>query len=93
MKASEGQGVGSARVKEKERHERRKGSPETAPSPNATLWLEGLNVFGLPAFGAFDDVELHALAFLERTEAVGLNGGVMHEDILAAGSADKTEAL
>ena len=37
--------------------------------------LQGLNVLSLPALGALDYVELNALAFLKRTEAVALDGG------------------
>ena len=55
--------------------------------------LESLNVLCLPALGALDDVELDALAFLERTEAVALDSGVMHEYILAVGAAQKAETL
>ena len=56
-------------------------------------WLRTLHVFGLPALGAFDHVKLHLLTFLEAAEAAGLNGGEMHEDILAVLAADKTVAL
>jgi hypothetical protein len=55
--------------------------------------LESLNVLSLPALGSLDDVELNALTFLERTEAVALDGGVMHEDVVAIFAADKSEAL
>ena len=55
--------------------------------------LQGLDVLGLPALRALDYVELDALAFLKRTEAVALDGGVMHEDVVAILTADKSEAL
>jgi len=55
--------------------------------------LDALDVLCLPALGAFDYVKLHLLTFLEAAEAAGLNGGEMHEDILAVLAADKTVAL
>src|SRR5579862_4835355 len=55
--------------------------------------LDALDVLGLPALGAFDHVKLHLLTFLQTAEAAGLNGGEMHEDILAVLAADKTVAL
>jgi hypothetical protein len=47
----------------------------------------------LQGLGALDYVELDALAFLKRTEAVALDGGVMHEDVVAILTADESEAL
>ena len=55
--------------------------------------LDALDVFGLPALGAFDHVKLHLLTFLQAAETAGLNGGEMHEDILAVLAADKTVAF
>src|SRR6185312_7390296 len=55
--------------------------------------LEGLNVLSLPALGPFDHVELDGLAFLERTEAVALDGGVVDEDVLAVRPREKSKAL
>src|SRR5215471_4151727 len=55
--------------------------------------LGSLDVLCLPALGAFDYVELHLLSFLEAAETAGLDGGEMHEDILAILAADKTVAL
>jgi len=45
--------------------------------------LDSLNVLGLPALGAFGHLELHGLPFLQAAKASGLNGGEMHEDIVA----------
>ena len=49
------------------------------------LFLRGLlgegDVGGLHALGATDGVELDALAFLKGAEAIGLDGGVMDEQI------------
>ena len=55
--------------------------------------LESLNVLSLPALGSLDHVELNALTFLKRTEAVALDGRVMHENVVAILTADKSEAL
>lgn len=55
--------------------------------------LESLNVLSLPALGPFDHVELDGLAFLERTEAVALDGGVVDEDVLAVWPGEESEAL
>src|SRR5882762_11059670 len=57
------------------------------------LRLDSANVLSLPAFGALDDVEFNALAFLERTETVCLDGCVMHEYILAVVAAKEAESL
>jgi hypothetical protein len=55
--------------------------------------LDYLHVLCLPALGALGDVELNALAFLKRTEAVRLDGGVMDEDVLAVFAAQKSKSL
>ena len=55
--------------------------------------LDALDVLCLPALGAFDHVKLHLLTFLKAAESAGLNGGEMHEDILAVLAADKSIAL
>src|SRR5882762_8660969 len=55
--------------------------------------LDALDVLGLPALGAFDHVKLHLLTFLQAAEAAGLNGGEMHEYILAVLAADESIAL
>src|SRR5215470_20239254 len=55
--------------------------------------LDAFDVLSLPALGAFDHVKLHLLTFLEAAESAGLNGGEMHEDILAVLAADETIAL
>jgi hypothetical protein len=56
-------------------------------------YLHNLNVLCLPALGAFDDIELNALAFLKRTEAVALDGGVMNEHVIPVCAAQKAETL
>ena len=55
--------------------------------------LENLNVLSLPALGSLGDVELHRLAFLEASEATGLDGGEMHENVFAILTADKAVAF
>ena len=56
-------------------------------------YLDSLNVLSLPALGAFGHGELDLLAFLQRTEAVRLDGGVMDEDVLAVLTAQKSKSL
>ena len=55
--------------------------------------LDRLYVLSLPALGALGHVELDLLAFLKRTEAVCLDGGVMDEDVLAVFTAQKSKSL
>ena len=55
------------------------------------MWLERLNVLGLPALGAFYDVELNSLTFLEGAKAVTFDRGVMYENIIARRTAEKSE--
>ena len=55
--------------------------------------LDALDVLCLPALGALHNVKLHLLTFLKAAEAASLNGGEMHEYILAVLAADKTVAL
>jgi hypothetical protein len=55
--------------------------------------LGGANVFGLEALGALHDIEGHGLAFLKATEAVGLDGREMNENVLTVGAAEKAESL
>jgi len=55
--------------------------------------LQQLHVFCLPAFGAFDDVELHGLAFFQAAKAVALNCREVHEDVFAVLPADKAITL
>src|SRR5580765_260879 len=57
------------------------------------MWLDLGDVAGLRALGAVDDLELHCLALFERTEAVALNGGVVHEDVTASVALDEPVAL
>src|SRR3989344_4697622 len=53
-----------------------------------------LNVRGGRTLGALFQLELHLLAFGQGFKTAALNGGMMHEDILAAvGRGNETEAL
>jgi hypothetical protein len=56
-------------------------------------YLDSLNVLSLPALGAFGDVELHRLAFLQAAESARLNRREVHEDVFAILTADKAIAL
>jgi len=47
----------------------------------------------LPALGAFGDVELHCLAFLQAAKAARLNRRKVHKYVFAILTADKTIAL
>src|SRR5262245_44928336 len=48
------------------------------------------DVAGLRALGTVNDFELHCLALFERTEAVALNGRVVHEDVTASVALDES---
>src|SRR5438105_10838816 len=52
--------------------------------------LHRSDVLCLPALGSLDDIELDGLALFQAAKALVLNGGVMHEDILAILPADET---
>jgi hypothetical protein len=75
--------------------ERERGSPKAASFRNAyNVRLDSLDVLGLEALGATHDVELHALTFLERTEAVCADCGEVNENIfVVALTGDEAEAL
>jgi hypothetical protein len=47
-----------------------KGMAEAIPLSELQFSLQSLNVLCLPALGAFGDIELNALAFLQCAEAV-----------------------
>ena len=47
----------------------------------------------LKALGALDDVKLDGLTLVQGLEAIGLDGGIVHEHILTVRSLDKAEAL
>jgi hypothetical protein len=47
----------------------------------------------LQTFGAFFNREFHFLTFSQIAEALGLNGGIMDEDILAIFTSEKTITL
>src|SRR5262249_58184669 len=51
------------------------------------------DVRGLGALGALDHVELHLLALSERPESLGLDGGMMDEDVRAALARDEAKTL
>jgi len=55
--------------------------------------LQRTDVLSLPALGSLGYVELHALAFLQAAEAIGLDRGEMHENVFASLPADKAVAL
>jgi hypothetical protein len=55
--------------------------------------LDSLYVLGLPAFGAFDHIELYLLTFLQAPESVCLNRGEVYKYILPILAADKTIAF
>jgi hypothetical protein len=58
-----------------------------------SLLLDSLNVLSLPALGAFGDVELYGLAFLQAAETARLNRREVHEYVFATLTADETIAL
>ena len=55
--------------------------------------LDAFDVLRLPALGAFYDVELNLLTFLQAAKAVCLDGGEVNENVLATLAADETIAL
>ena len=55
--------------------------------------LNNPDVLCLQALGATDNFELNLLAFLKRTEAVALDGRMVHEDIFSVRAAQKTKTL
>ena len=60
---------------------------------NLQLCLDGLHVLGLPALGPLDHVELDRLALLQRTESLGLDRGVMNENVLTVLAGDESETF
>jgi len=62
-------------------------------STPVVICLEGSHVLCLKAFWTFCQIELNLLTFLKAAEAAGLNGGEMHEDIVAALTTDEAEAF
>lgn len=52
--------------------------------------LDADHVACLEALGAFQQIELHGFAFVERAIPVLLNRGEMYEDILPGGALDKS---
>ena len=61
--------------------------------PNFVCGLDAFDVLCLPALGAFYDVELNLLTFLQTAKAVCLDGGEVNEHVLTILAADKTIAL
>ena len=55
--------------------------------------LDRPDVLGLQSLGTLDNVELHFLVLMEGLEAVHIDGGIVHEDVLAIFLLDKAEAL
>src|SRR5713101_4992004 len=55
--------------------------------------LDFVDVAGLRALGAVNDLELDSLAFLERSKPVALNGRVVHEDVTASVAFDEPVTL
>src|SRR5664279_3526729 len=78
--------LGSSQTQEKGRH-------NAAPLCEIQIELQNLNVLRLPTLGTLGHVELHSLTFLQRTEAIGLNRGVMHEDVFSVCAAQKSKSL
>jgi len=69
-------------------------SPEfSIPGWLRQSFLENLNVLGLKAFGAAGHIECDGLTFLKAPEPIRLDGGEMHEDILAVLAADEAKPL
>ena len=52
--------------------------------------LSRFHIVGLPAFRAFDHIELHLLPFLQAAKSAGLNRREVHKHVLAVLAADKT---
>src|ERR1700742_4013635 len=70
-----------------------RATPSSRPSCVSKRRLDSADVLRLPALGALHDVELHGLAFLQRAEAVALDGAEMHENVIARAAAQKAETL
>jgi len=62
-----------------------KGSPRS--------YLQFYNVLSLWSTVAFNDVELNALAFVQRLEAIALDRAEVNEYIVSAFNFDETKAL
>ena len=65
----------------------------SAVSKSYSSELESLYVLSLPALGSLDHIELNLLAFLQRAEALRLNGGVVDEYVLAILAGDKAKTF
>ena len=51
------------------------------------------DVLGLWSLGAVHDCELHLVALVQRAVTIGLNGGIVDEDVLATLMRDKAIAF
>ena len=60
---------------------------------NCEAVLDAFDVFCLPALGAFYNVELNLLSFLQAAETIRLDSGEVNKHVLAILTADKTIAL
>ncbi len=57
------------------------------------LRLGSLDVFGLKAFFAGDDVEVDFVTFIQSAEAVPLNGAIMNKNVLTGFLCDETKPM
>jgi hypothetical protein len=48
------------------------------------------DILSLQSFGALCRLKFNAVAFIQRLEAAGLNGGVMNKNVIPGITADKT---
>src|ERR1700712_1915902 len=71
----------------------RGGSDRNRPLRCYSNCLRNANVLSLPALRSLDDVELNRLTLLQRAETVALNRGVMDENVLTGGAAQKSKTL
>jgi hypothetical protein len=58
-----------------------------------TLALGDAHILSLQTLGPTDHVKLDLLAFLKRTEAFALDGGVMNEYVVPVRAAEEAETL
>jgi hypothetical protein len=69
------------------------GEPSGVQIESGKPGLEGANLLGLKTLLTLGHRELHALPFGKAAEAIGLNGGVMDENVLTALALDKTKTF
>lgn len=69
------------------------------PAASGVFWscykpeLQGNHICRCRSLGAVNDVEADPLAFLQALKALGLDGGMVDKNILAAVLLDKAESL